>query len=118
MNIELKRGNVAPEKIERQLLQNRHYLKLLNRPTLLTYTYVSESSAAFTLDRQNNVVECPVSELISVVNAIESEAVALDLDSVFTPKNILVSPLNSTERFLNGDYLLTENQETIKKDTL
>lgn len=69
MNIELKRGNVAPEKIERQLLQNRHYLKLLNRPTLLTYTYVSESNTAFTLDRQNNVVECPVSELISVVNS-------------------------------------------------
>ena len=118
LNIELKRGNVAPEKIERQLRQNRHYLKLLNRPTLLTYTYVSESNAAFTIDGQNNVVECPVSELVSVANAIEGEAVPLDLDSVFTPKNILVSPLNSTERFLNGDYLLTENQEKIKKDIL
>lgn len=118
LNIELKSSNVSIEKIGRQLLQNRHYLKLLNRPALLTYTYVSESNTAFTLDDQNNVVECSVLELVSVVNAAEGEAVTWDLDSVFTPKNILVSPLNSTERFLNGDYLLTENQEAIKKDIL
>ena len=118
LNIELKSSGVALEKIERQLLQNRHYLKLLNKPELLTFTYISNTNSAFTLDNQDNVVQCPVSELVSVMNAVESEAVSLDLDSVFTPKNILVSPLNSTERFLRGDYLLTENQETIKKDIL
>lgn len=118
LNIELKSGDVAIEKIKRQLLQNRHYLKLLNKSELLTYTYVSKANAAFTLDDHNNVIERHISELVSVVNAVESEAVDLDLDSVFTPKNILVSPLNATERFLNGDYLLTENQETIKKDIL
>ena len=36
------------------------------------------------------------------------------MDQVFTPNNILVSPLNATERFLAEDYLLTENQENIK----
>ena len=118
LNIELKSGDVSREKIERQLLQNRHYLKLLNKQTLLSYTYVSKANTAFTMDDHNNVVECPVSELVSAMNALESEAVVLDLDSVFTPKNILVSPLNSTERFLCGDYLLTENQEIIKKDIL
>ena len=42
----------------------------------------------------------------------------VDLDKVFLPSNILVSPLNSTERFLSEDYLLTEHQENIKKEVL
>ncbi len=42
----------------------------------------------------------------------------LDLDKEFSPKNILVSPLNDSKRFLENDYLLTDNQEKIKNDIL
>lgn len=68
LNIELKSGAVPLEKIARQLLQNRHYLRLLNKPELLTFMYISGINKAFALDNHNNLVECPMSELVSVVN--------------------------------------------------
>ena len=118
LNIELKGGDVAREKIQRQLIQNRHYLKLLNKPNLLLYTYISSTGELIRLDDSNNLIECALDELSRVLNLMDDKAEQVDLDSVFTPNNILVSPLNATERFLRGDYLLTENQENIKKNIL
>lgn len=118
LNIELKGDDVERERIQRQLIQNRHYLKLLNKPNFLLYTYISSTGELIKLDDSNNLVECAVDELSRVINLMEDEAEQIDLDSVFTPNNILVSPLNATERFLRGDYLLTEHQENIKKDIL
>ncbi len=118
LNIELKGGDAAREKMQRQLIQNRHYLKLLNKPNLLLYTYISSANELVKLDDNNNLVECTVDELSRAMNLMDDEAEQVDLDQVFTPNNILVSPLNATERFLRGDYLLTENQENIKKEIL
>lgn len=118
LNIELKGGDAAREKMQRQLIQNRHYLKLLNKPNLLLYTYISSANELVKLDDNNNLVECTVDELSRAMNLMDDEAEQVDLDQVFTPNNILVSPLNATERFLRGDYLLTENQEKIKKEIL
>lgn len=118
LNIELKSGEVSDEKIKRQLLQNRHYLKLLNKSRLYLFTYFSSTNTVATLNDHDEVVKYDVTALKTVWSSIESAAEPKDLDQIFTPKNILVSPLNSTERFLNGDYLLTENQENIKKDAL
>ena len=44
--------------------------------------------------------------------------VDIDLDAVFMPKNVLVSPLNNPQKFLTGNYLLTENQESIKQQII
>lgn len=118
LNIELKSEDVSDEKIKRQLLQNRHYLKLLNKSHLLLFAYFSSSNTIATLDNENNVVKYSTDFLKTAWERIEIEPLLIDLDQVFTPKNILVSPLNSTERFLNGDYLLTENQENIKKEAI
>ena len=41
INIELKSGEVSEEKVKRQLHQNAHYLKLLNKPTLRLFLYIS-----------------------------------------------------------------------------
>ena len=118
LNIELKSENVASEKVRKQLVQNRHYLKLLNKSNLILYTYISSTGKLIKLDGKDNPIECQLDELSSVLDLIESESEQIDLDQVFTPNNILVSPLNATDRFLHGDYLLTENQEKIKKDIL
>ena len=40
VNIELKSGDVSVEKIKRQLVQNAHYLKLLNKSTLQLFLFV------------------------------------------------------------------------------
>lgn len=64
------------------------------------------------------MVECGIASLAAKWSKINEESQLIDLDQVFTPNNILVSPLNATERFLAGDYLLTENQENIKKEII
>lgn len=117
LNIELKSDAVSEDRIKRQLIQNLHYLKLLNKPCLLSYLYISSTNTIYSLDESKNVVTISSNKLTSAINSLD-RAVPIDLDSVFLPRNILVSPLNSTARFLSEDYLLTEHQENIKKTVL
>ena len=117
LNIELKSHTVSCDKLKRQLLQNIHYLKLLNKSTLCSYVFIASARKVYTLDQHSELVEVSLLELSAIINSLDSN-VFIDLDTVFLPRNILVSPLNSTERFLEGDYLLTENQENIKKSVL
>lgn len=112
VNIELKSEVKKHEEILEQLIQNEHYLKLLGKEKLCLYTFIS---ATKTLYKFNNgeIVETDVQDLENVL--LNLEAVEIDLDEVYKPKNVLVSPLNSSEKFLNNNYLLTENQRNIKK---
>ena len=114
LNIELKSTEISEEKIQKQLLQNRHYLKLLGR-NLFLFTYVSSSSALYSLNENGELIQLDFLSIVNALTKIEEEAVIIELDQVFAPKNTLVSPLNATDRFLLGDYILTENQENIKK---
>lgn len=118
LNIELKSIEVPIEKIKRQLIQNRHFLKLLNKPQLYLFTYISSTNRVFSLTENGDLVECGTATLAETWGKINEAGQTVDLDQVFTPNNILVSPLNATERFLAEDYLLTENQETIKSAVL
>ena len=113
LNIELKSSTVSPEKLQRQLRQNFHYLKLLNRKLHL-YVFISSSKKIYTMTHDFELVESSLEELVSALNSVYTYEF-VDLDTVFLPNNILVSPLNSPDRFLKEDYLLTENQENIKK---
>lgn len=117
LNIELKSGEVSKEKIIRQLRQNIHYLKLLNKTTLRSFLFVSSAKAVYTLDDVGNLIRVSIEDLENAIN-IMGAAEFIELDNVFCPSNTLVSPLNSTDRFLRADYLLTEHQENIKKDVL
>lgn len=117
LNIELKSDEISLEKLKRQLLQNLHYLKLLNKQYLHTFAFISSTKTVFTINDKKELVESSIESLINVINSLDSNE-DVDLDSIFIPSNILVSPLNSTERFINEDYLLTENQENIKKAVL
>lgn len=114
LNIELKSDIVPDDKIKRQLIQNLHYLKLLNKETLKSYLFISSNRTVFTLDENNEPKQTTVGDLLYEINLL-SDGEFVNLDEIFTPNNILVSPLNSTDRFLKKDYLLTENQENIKK---
>ena len=116
INIELKRDAVPEEQLRRQLLQNLHYLKLLNRQDLCLYLFISSNNVAYTLD-EGSIREVSMDELSAILYAL-GDCEPIDLDSVFLPRNILVSPLNSPDRFLAEDYLLTEHQENIKRDVL
>lgn len=112
LNIELKSGSVTFEKMQRQLRQNIHFLKLLNR-NLHAYVFVSSTKMVYSINSDYELVVSSLDELAHSINSMETFEYN-NLDDVFTPNNILVSPLNATDRFLKGDYLLTENQENIK----
>lgn len=119
LDIELKSKNVSPEKIKTQLLSNKHYLRLLNKSNLFLFTYVEETNKLWFLDEDDHLGECEFDTLEVILKSMEeSDAEALDLDGVFSPENILISPLNAPDRFLTHDYLLTEHQENIKKKIL
>ncbi len=110
VNVELKGGNVPLEKVRKQLLQNQHYLKMLDKELFLC-TYFANSNKFFTL-KDNELIEINLEEVKSRLKIKTFKT--LDLNEVFSPQNVLVSPLNNTEKFIAGKYLLTENQQNIK----
>jgi DNA polymerase III delta prime subunit len=114
-NIEIKSQRVTEEKMFKQLQQNRHYLRLLGKEVFL-FTYVASTNELFQLTDDNLLKKVSFELLNEALTNLEHTEI--DLDLVFSPKNILVSPLNSPDKFLKGDYLLIENQENKKKQIL
>jgi len=112
VNIELKRIS-TPEKIETQLRQNQYYLSFLSLP-VHTFTYVSQTNALYSLDNDQNLESADFQALIDTLHQQEHFEVP-DIHSLFKPSNYLVSPFNSTAKFINNEYFLTENQNNIKK---
>ena len=115
LNIELKSQMISKAKIKEQLKHHEHVLKLLSRQ-IYCFTYVSNTNKLFRL-YDGKLFECSF-EMLKDVLASSLVAQEIDLDEVFSPKNILVSPLNNPERFINGEYLLTQHQCDIKQNIL
>lgn len=116
INIELKSKDVSEEKIKQQLLQNKHYLKMLEK-IIFQFTFLSEKKCIYFLNENDELV-CNSSDLLLKVLEECGEAIDIDLNQVYSPGNILVSPLNSPEKFIDGKYLLTEDQENKKREIL
>ena len=112
LNIELKSQLIPVEQIQCQLKQNKHFLKMLNKEKNYFFTYISATNQLYQLTEEG-LQEQSLDKLEEVLSGTVAEAI--DLDDIFTPKNILVSPLNSPDEFLQGKYLLTEHQDNIKK---
>lgn len=115
INIELKTKNPGEANIQKQLVQNHYYLNMLNTEVYL-FTFVLESKQLYCLNSNGELEKTDYHVLKNtLLNLVPSE---IDLDCVFSPKNILVSPLNEPQRFKNKNYLLTENQRNIKETIL
>ena len=111
LNVEIK-SNSTEEKIKRQLIQNKYYLNFIRRK-IHALTYVSELQTLYILrdDEQLEKIELGyLAELLSD-QAINDSDVP---DSLFNPSDYLVSPFNSTEKFLASEYFLTLQQAEIK----
>lgn len=115
INIELKTKNTG-NKIKNQLIKNRYYLSFLAKE-LLNFTYVVEDQELYYLDNDGELIETEITHLISVLNEQSLESIE-DINKLFNPSNYLVSPFNSTEAFIEGEYFLTDHQENIKKEIL
>jgi hypothetical protein len=115
INIELK-SESSIEKIRTQLLRNRYYLSFLGLP-VHAYTFVSSSSTIYHLSDDGKL---EVSDTASLLQTVVKQTFGADNnpDLLFNPSDYLVSPFNSTKRFLAGEYFLTNQQEAFKKDIL
>ncbi|MER2457364.1 DNA/RNA helicase domain-containing protein [Bacillus subtilis] len=115
INIELKRES-TPEKIEKQLIQNRWYLKALKKE-VFNFTYTSQDNKLYHLNENGRIEEIDFKLLISKLE-VHTPIHIEDLDNLFDPTNYLVSPFNSTDKFMGGNYFLTNHQVEIKNKIL
>ncbi|WP_369310558.1 DNA/RNA helicase domain-containing protein [Providencia rettgeri] len=111
INIELKR-ECTEEKIKKQLIQNRYYLKFLNEK-VFNFTYVSSTDSLFLLTDNDLILVEPL--VLQDILANQNPHNLENINSLFNPSNYLVSPFNSTDKFLAGQYFLTGQQSDIKR---
>lgn len=111
INIELKK-TCTEEKAIDQLLRNLYYLNFTGRK-VHAFTYVSEHATLYQLDNDQKLIKANFSTLKKILkkqNPNQSE----NIDDLFDPSDYLVSPFNSTNRFLNNEYFLTHQQEEFR----
>jgi len=110
LNIELKKRSTE-EKVKKQLLRNKYYLSHINN-VVHNFSYVVETDTLYKLGMTNEleVVEFDLlTQLLTNQNLLKIDTP----DSLFNPSDYLVSPFNSTEKFINNQYFLTNQQEDI-----
>lgn len=119
INIELKSAvnlNNIENKISEQLQKNHYYLKSLGIPLrLFAYT---EDGRFFEYDLKTASL-IQINSMV-VASCLQEQIVnyTIDPDKLFIPSNYLISPFNTTDKFINNEYFLTEHQRTIKNDIL
>ena len=119
VNIELKQelslsDDEKIQKILKQQSKNYYYLKALQR-NIFIYTYV-ENDGIYEYNPLLNTTDKIDCEHFIYTLKSQNFNVNIDPDILFVPSNYLVSPFNSTERFLAGEYFLTSAQEEIKNE--
>lgn len=113
INVELK-SEFNEEKIVAQLELNAYYLSFLSLK-VYQFTFDSSSSKLYKLDSEGKLIETSINELLEHLEGQEVNE-NLNLDTTFNPSNYLVSPFNSTSKFINDEYFLTKHQDIIKKE--
>ncbi|WP_242249011.1 DNA/RNA helicase domain-containing protein [Bacillus cereus group sp. BfR-BA-01523] len=116
INIELKSESTEQE-IYDQLKNNRYYLSFIDNKEIHTYAYDSSKQQLYYLDDESTLQNSEFEELCDLL-LDQSLIDTVDLDALFKPNNYLVSPFNSTDKFIDDQYFLTQNQVRIKDDIL
>ncbi|PAU36851.1 hypothetical protein CKF94_17905 [Vibrio coralliilyticus] len=115
INIELK-SDSTEDKILKQLTRNRYYLSHINN-VVYNFTFVSKTNTLYMLNSSNSLEKVDFNFLVQVVtyqNLMHVE----NPDELFNPSDYLVSPFNSTDKFVGNQYFLTNQQEDIKNQIL
>ncbi len=116
LNIELKSTPIEEKKIKRQLLRNRHYLKHLGREERL-YTVVTSDMTCYHLTEEDRLIRIPLDEIVAAVRGT-APGFESEIDDKCKVSRYLVSPITTPERFIEGEYFLTQAQESIKREVL
>lgn len=114
VNIELK-SKASEDKILKQLKRNRYYLQFLDKEVSL-FTYVQETEKLYMLDDKDNLISVSIGDLCKeLINECDEFD---DINKLFNPSNYLISPFNSTKKFMEEEYFLTEHQEEIRTNVM
>ena len=113
VNIELK-SKASEDKILKQLKRNRYYLQFLDKEVSL-FTYIQETKTLYMLDK-DHLTSVSRDELYKelIKDCDEFD----DINKLFNPSNYLISPFNSTKKFMEEEYFLTEHQEEIRTNVM
>ncbi|MFQ9977099.1 DNA/RNA helicase domain-containing protein [Clostridium cadaveris] len=115
LNIELKSQNTG-EKILRQLKENKYYLQSI-ADNIYNFTYISDENKLLYLNGKEEIEEADFQFLVDIISGQHLKYVG-NIDKLFDPTNYLISPFNSTDRFINDEYFLTDQQRNMKKRIL
>jgi hypothetical protein len=115
INIELK-SESGEDQILSQLLRNKYYLSFIGR-TIFAFTFVTSTKILYFLTEDDRLEIVDLGQLLKVISKQPVDDLS-NPDALFDPSAYLVSPFNSTERFLAGKYFLTHQQEEAKTQIL
>lgn len=118
LNIELKSEEVGTSRIRAQLLQNRYYLGHLSEK-ILSFTYVSSTGRLYMLNAHDYLVSCGMSCLQQqLADPSLTKTAEGNIDDWFGTVEYLISPLGTPDKFLSGEYFLTNQQYDFRKQIL
>jgi DNA replication protein DnaC len=115
INIELKKTS-TPARIQKQLQRNKYYLSFIEKK-IHHFCFQADTRELFYLSDTDELKNVNFSYLIKLLEDQQIENIT-NIDNLFNPSNYLVSPFNSTEKFIKDEYFLTKQQETVKTEIL
>lgn len=113
INIELKSEVITEEKITNQLKKNKYYLSHLGKAIFL-YCYIHTTQQLFKLDGSDSLIPVSIAEIVDNLET-QTNVYTADIDQLFRIADYLVSPINTPDKFLSGEYFLTSQQEKFEK---
>lgn len=117
LNIEIKSELKVADKLKKildQMKKNYYYLQFLDR-LLYIYTYV-ENDGFYMYDYPTDSVIQVDGQAIAEQMQRHTVNYSIDPDREFAPSNYLISPFNSTDKFMHDAYFLTTAQQKIKEE--
>lgn len=113
LNIELKGSRIDDKQIINQLARNRYYCGHLTQ-NIISIVYIADEKIFYVL-KDSLLEEISVDEFIGILESFSSfEIDYRNIEDLFKPSMFLISPLNTPDKFIAGEYFLTDRQQEIK----
>lgn len=117
VNIEIKSQETTVQKIEKQLIQNKYYLSNI-ADEIMSFTFIKKGENSYDLYRYDeDLQKSTLVDLISCIRRIKNP-VTDNIEELFKPNDYLISPINTPDAFLSGNYFLTNQQAEIRREVL
>ena len=118
LNIELKSEDIGQQRIKKQLGQNRYYLSH-TAGTIFSFTFVSDTGTLYSMNDKGYLKTCTPGDLIRVLQRPDlADCLADGIDRFFRSSDYLISPVAAPEKFLQGQYFLTNQQFDFRRKIL